>query len=161
MKIDHQCIKPGAIRVILHNASSHFELRASSWFMAWITLGVGITMAINPTMLTGSINAAIYFRHMTDLASQDVWRALFLLVGTSRAIALTINGSFPSFKWTPHIRFSMSALSVLLWSEVAYSVMGGMPTIGTVVYPFICLLEAHNAVQAFKDMLGKGLTNGQ
>ena len=148
--------KPHATWVVLQNASAHFEIRASSWFMAWMTLGVGISMTANPTMLTGSINAAIYFRHMSELADQSIWRALFLIVGISRLMALTINGSFPAFRWTPHIRFFMSCLSAMLWANVAYSVIGGLPTIGTVVYPFLILVEVHNAVQAFRDVRGWG-----
>lgn len=153
--------KPSATWVVLHNAAAHFEIRASSWFMAWITLGVGISMTANPTMLTGSINAAIYFRHMAELADQSIWRALFLIVGTSRLMALTINGSFPAFHWTPHIRLAMSCLSAMLWANVAYSVIEGMPTIGTVVYPFLILVEIHNAVQALRDMKGWGDKDGR
>ena len=153
--------KPRATWVVLHNAGAHFELRASSWFMAFMTLGVGVMMTVHPDMLTGSISSAAYFRRMTILLDQSIWRTLFLFVGTSLIVALTINGSFPAFRWTPHIRFAMSCLSVAIWSQVAISVMGGFPTIGTVAYPVLVLVEAHNAFQALKDIRGRGDRNGR
>lgn len=152
---------PGAMKVILHNAAAHFEIRASSWFMAWMTLGVGILMTYDPTMMTGPNNAAPYFQRMSTLADPGIWRTLFLIVGTSRLMALVINGSFAAFRWTPHIRLFMSSLSAMIWANVAYSVIGGPPTIGTVTYPFLVLVEIHNAVQALKDMNGWGLEDGR
>jgi hypothetical protein len=140
-----------ALAVMGRNIAAHFKTRSLSWFMAAMTFGVGIAMTVNPTMLRDSIGAPVYFAHMVSIAPQPVWRILFLVVGTSRLLALAINGSFPTIWWTPHVRAIMSSVSALLWSQVAISVLGGEVTIGTIVYPFIVLIEINNMVQAARE----------
>jgi hypothetical protein len=143
------------VKTLLHNIAAHFEERTSAWFMAGISFGVGIVLTLNPDLLTGTINAPAYFGHMTAFAGQWAWRAAFLVIGTSSLMALTVNGTFPSFPWTPHIRFLMSSLSAVIWAELALSILAGALTIGTVVYPAIVLIEFHNVRQALKDMRGR------
>jgi L-asparagine transporter-like permease len=120
--------------------------------MALMTLGLGMVLTVNPTLLTASPNAPVYFGHMAGIFEQWVWRFLFLVVATARLIALAVNGTFPSIRWTPQVRVVCSGVSCLLWAEIAYSVASGTPTFGTIVYPGLALLEVRNTYQAFKDL---------
>lgn len=140
--------------IMFRNAAGHFHARAPSWFMAFMTFGVGIAMTVNPHMLVGVSVTHLYFGYMVALADQYVWRALFLAVGTARILALLINGSFSAVTWTPLVRAVTSGVSAVLWSVVALSVVGGEMTIGTIVYPGIVLIELYNMTQAARDWRG-------
>lgn len=150
------------IRVVVHNIAAHFELRFSSWFMATMMFFIGIVLTANPQALTGSPNAAIYFAYMDSIASPAVWRGVFLVIGTTRLMALVINGTFPAIWWTPHLRWVMSTVSSMVWAMVAISVVWtSYPTLGTIIYPGVFILELRNIVIARRDAAMAALHGGQ
>lgn len=122
--------------------------------MAALTFGGGVVLTINPTMLTDSINAKLYFVHMASLAPQWFWRMMFLTVGTSRLIALTVNGSFPALWWMPPVRVASTGVSAILWAELALSVVGGPVAFGTLIYPSLFVVELSNVRQAIRESWG-------
>lgn len=141
-----------ATKIVIHNIACHFQIRIASWFMATMMFGIGIVLTINPTALTATPNAPVYFARMLEWGDQSVWRAIFLIIGTSKVMALVINGSFPGIWWTPHLRMVMAGLSSVVWMQVAISVAWTQnPTLGAVVYPMIFIMELYNTWRASRE----------
>lgn len=139
-------------KILIENIAAHFQMRVSSWFMSTMMFGIGIVLTLNPTALTETPNAPVYFAHMLEWGDQSAWRAVFLVIGTSRLMALIINGSFPGIWWTPHLRMAMSGASSVVWLQVAISVAWTPnPTLGAVVYPMIFIAELYNTWRSARE----------
>lgn len=97
---------------VVRGVTDHFPGRVSDWFLASILTNVGFD-------------------------SHGFWSVLCLSIGLTRLIALTINGTFPKLRWSPHVRFVMAILSGCVWVQLA---LGADP----MLYRYLLLFDIYN-----------------
>ncbi|UIJ73384.1 hypothetical protein [Aurantimonas sp. HBX-1] len=74
-----------------------------------------------------------------------------------RLAALTINGTFKGFAFSPHIRALASVVGVAIWSQVslgflmAFLAGGGAPS-GVIGWSTMVLLEIMNVYRSWSDV---------
>lgn len=140
------------LRIVGANAYAHFQMRVSSWYMAVISLGVGVVLTINPGALTTNPGAEVFFGNLLRVAPPEAWRAAFLAIGLTRLIALFINGTFPRVRWMPYVRASMAAISSMIWGQMALSIAAvGIPSVGECLFIGTVLTELWNVAIAMSE----------
>lgn len=101
------------LRRITGGIASHFRIRVTEWAMLWPSLGMGFALSIQSRMFETSNS----FNRLAYWFSEPTWATLVLLCGMARLIALTINGSFRSFTYSPHLRMAASLCGIFFWSQ--------------------------------------------
>ena len=105
------------------------------------------------------------------LRGLEAWRAFEkgLIIETSGAddevvkvlAALTINGTFQGFRFSPHLRFGASLLGIFFWSQwtlgflLSWASFGGAPS-AIVAYGTFCAMELANLTRSGSD-IGKDI----
>lgn len=102
--------------------TAHFLLRRPDWIMAGILAGVGLALWLNPRLFTSDAKAYQYV-YLSVIVSQAHWALICLAIGLVRLGALAVNGTFPPFAFSPHLRLVGAALTCFLWLQVALAVM--------------------------------------
>lgn len=141
--------------ILLSKMKQHFEVRAIEWGMAGWAITWGLQILLNPQVftspVTGPLNMhmlhTLEFLFSTNVAFHVLgWLAVS--VGTSRAVALYINGAW---KQTPMIRMITSALSAFVVSNVVFSLMQGPATLGLVTYSWLFAADCFSGFRAARD----------
>jgi hypothetical protein len=107
------------VNSLFRGAMAHFRLRYGSWVASGILFGMGLVMMQNQGLFENDPHADTY-AYLTRLASQDFWLYVMLLLGGGRLFALIINGTFPTFTLSPHIRAACSFLSCFVWFQLIF-----------------------------------------
>ena len=85
---------------------------------------------------------------------------VLLTCGVVRLAALTINGTFHQFRFSPHLRFGASVVGLIFWSQwtlgflVAF-LQGDGAGSAVIAYGLICLLELANLAVSSQDLGGE------
>lgn len=133
--------------------ADHFPMRWSEWLMAIPALGMGVALTYQSDMF--SLSAA--FQALAQWGDEKHWAIAVLLVGILRLIALAVNGSFPIFRYTPHLRLLASFVGGFFWSQFCLGILisyfnneGALS--GVVAYGTLSIIEIANAYRASADV---------
>lgn len=102
-------------------ARAHFLVRAGEWFMAGEMAFVGGWLLL----MNDTFGSAKAYAIMARLAGEHAWEILLLSIAASRAAALFINGSMPTFslsRYSAIIRGLLAIVSGMAWCSIGMSV---------------------------------------
>ena len=134
----------------------HFRTRVSEWFAAALLIQFGWILYFPPDVFA----VAPGFRVLAEWAPEQTWGAACLAVGFARFAALTVNGTFRSFRWSPLIRASTALAACFLWLQITLGIyLSGAGATGLGTYRLVLLLEAWNFYHASVDT-GRALHRG-
>lgn len=102
---------------LIHGVTDHFRLRAISWIMCFNMIIYGIILLNNPEVFYKTSHSVIYM-NLTRLATAHTWGTMCFVLGGIRFMALFINGTFPTFRWSPYFRAASSFLSAIFWFQI-------------------------------------------
>lgn len=136
-----------------HGIADHFPVRLSEWVMAYPALGMAAALRLQPDMFEKTPSLAT----LATWGDETTWSVIILLCGTVRLLALTVNGTFHSFRYAPHLRIAASLVCGLFWSQFCLGVMqtalaGTGAWSGVVAYSTLVLLELLNVYRASSDV---------
>lgn len=145
------------LRRIADGVSAHFPQRVSEWLMVWPCVGMGVALNLQREMFQTSPS----FAQLERWLGETEWAFLALMCGAIRLAALTINGTFAGFRYSPHLRISASFVSAFFWMQLclgfvvpAASGHGGY--LALVAYSTFVLAEAANVYRASRDIGPRG-----
>lgn len=151
------------LRTLAEGVWSHFGVRFTEWLGAVPLLGMGYVLFMQP----GTLWLTPSFATLARWATEPIWMNTVLAVGILRLLALIVNGSFKSFRYSPTIRFAASCVAALFWMlflvgiYTAWRDAGGSPT-GLVAYGTFFLQELRNAWVSRVDMaVTRGLAHAR
>ena len=140
------------LRRISKGIASHFDVRVSEWVMVIPCIGIGIALNLQRTMFETSPS----FARLNEWMDEPQWALLAITCAILRVVALTVNGTFEAFRFSPHIRILAAFFSGWFWFQFMVgfalsAVYDGGSFSGPVVYSTLFILEAVNAYRASKD----------
>ncbi len=133
--------------------ADHFPIRRMEWLMAVPAGLLSIGLTIQPDMFEVSPSFAI----LKTWADESTWAALCFALCCIRLLALTINGTFKRFKWSPAIRAAASLFGAFLWAEVTLgfivSFLTGEGAFSAIAaWGTLSIAESMNVVQTWGDL---------
>lgn len=140
------------LRKIQVGIAKHFPIRRSEWIMLLPCFGMWAALTLEPTTFAAS---ASFVR--LDAWGEEVWALILMLIGIIRLAALTVNGTFHQFRFSPHLRMLASLTGLVFWSQWtlalidAYLTQGGLIT-GIIAYGTFCVLELANVYTSAGDI---------
>jgi len=138
----------GRVWRVLIGATHHFNLRVSDWLMAMILTTFGGLLLANPAVFDPAHSFAV----LSQMAPAQSWGLSCLAIGLTRLFALIVNGTFPAFRWSPHIRFTMAMLSCFVWFQLTLGIaLVPIATAALAVYPYLCLFDLYNTFLAASE----------
>ena len=133
---------------IARGAAHNFAIRVSDWFSACVMTTFGLLLMHWREVF--EVNR--YFGVLEQFASAHTWGMLCTAVGLARIAALTINGTFPLFRWSPHLRFVMAAIGVFLWFQITLGLLlSSQPTMAMAAYPHLFVFDMYNLFLAASE----------
>lgn len=141
------------LRTLATGVVSHAGVRATEWIGLLPLMGIGYSMYSEPD----AIQQVASFQILLGWFTIGTWAKIFAIAWVARFIALVVNGSFNSFKYSPAIRFAVSCFAGMIWFAVTMGVFeawrstGGSPT-AMYVYFGWAVLELRNAYVSRVDM---------
>lgn len=125
----------------------HFDARSQEWLSSFLLVGWGAYMILHPHIFTGP--AAVAFRGMDNLASQELWGFGAFVIGMVRLVALFINGAWGL---TPIIRVVTSFLAVFVWFWICVGLYrSNIEQPGMILYPGLMFADMFCAFRAAGD----------
>lgn len=132
---------------LVKGITNHFMMRVSDWALALILFNFGIVLLSNRNIFDNPDYAGMY-----RVATKALWGTLCITVGIIRIAALTINGTYPSFRWSPHIRTVAAFMSCFAWLNICIGFyVAPTPTAALAVYPYLLLLDIYNTFLAASE----------
>lgn len=129
--------------------TEHFKLRVAEWFATALLLQFGLILYGPDEVFPHSPNLSV----MAQWASEQTWGLLCLGTGAIHLLALTINGTFRGFRWSPHIRATASFMACFLWFQITLAIfMSGVGGTGLGTYRLVLALEIWNVIRACVDI---------
>lgn len=130
---------------VARGVTKHFKLRVAEWFTSAALFQLGWTL-LTPPPTFGTNPAWDVLAHW---ASEGVWGGACVAVGGTRLMALTINGTFPSFRWSPHIRCVTAFLACFVWFQILLGLwLTGLSLASVGTFRLLLLLEFWNVYRA-------------
>lgn len=141
-----------ALGRFVRGITDHFVMRYPGWFMSILMIAIGFDFLNNAQLfINGDWGDPVRFIYLQRiLASQTTWAQAFIVVGGLRILALTINGSFPGFSWSPHIRCFCHALACFPWFQICLATYMHATNTTFAVY---CALLGFDLMEAYKAAL--------
>lgn len=145
------------LRRVAGGIRDHWDVRSSEWLMLYPAVGIGIALLAQPNMFASSPSFDTIARFNSD---EGMWATLVLLCALLRLVALTVNGTFKSFPYSPHMRMAASLAGILFWSQWALGFVnswlfdGGALT-AVFAYSAFCLAELLNWSRSWADIGNK------
>ena len=133
-------------RTLVHGVASHFRVRATAWFTAFLVLNVGIILR------SGDLSETQGLMYLERLGTLGTWSVACMVAGSIQIAALVINGSFPQLQQTPYVRAFISTFSTVVWIQLAMGAISSPLKIGSAVYPMLVLIELYNVAVAAIEM---------
>lgn len=138
---------PLALR-LARGITGHFRLRAPEWFAAVLLLQFGYILYAAPDVFPTAPNLAV----MAAWAREETWGLCCLTLAGIRLAALTVNGTFPRFRFSPHVRAVSALLACFLWFQVTWAMyLSGVGGTGFGTYRLVLFLELYNVFCACRD----------
>lgn len=143
------------IRVV-SGIKSHIHIRATEWLMVYPAVGIGTALNMQPHMFETSQS----FAALARIGGESTWSSFVLLTAIIRLIALTVNGTFKEFRYSPHMRMFASAAGIAFWSQfslgfVTSALFENGAWTGPFAYSTFCLMELLNLYRSSSD-IGRG-----
>lgn len=140
------------VRRLISGITDHFPIRRSEWGMTFAACGMAFVL--NNQHDVFAISPA--FSVLAQQADQTTWLAIVSIIAVVRVIALVVNGTFTSFRYSPHLRMFASILGFIFWTQYAMGIAiaawkTGSSTTGIVAYGVFCYFEMCNTYQSSKD----------
>lgn len=114
-----------------------FGGRSLEWFLGTVLAAMGATL-----LWHGDTFALAPYVFIREIAAEETWGTIFIIIGLARLAALIINGLIKH--GMPHIRILLSLLSLMVWVELAVGyVTAQVPslmisfTVSAVLFEFI------------------------
>lgn len=145
------------LRRVAGGVANHFKVRASEWVMLWPAFGLWATLIDDPQMFQTSPSYSV----LASWFDETTWALLIAFSGVARLGALTVNGTFRGFVFSPHIRAGASLIGVAIWSQVslgflmAWLFAGGAAS-GFIGWSTMVLLEIINTHRSWIDVGKQG-----
>lgn len=123
----------------------HFPLRVTDWLLGGILTSWGLVcLSLSPATWELPI-----YSGLRVMADQATWAWFAIVIGSTRMIALFINGAL---RRTPHIRGLGAFLSVFLWLQLAFAMFNAeINAIGVAIYPWLVVADIYNVLRASQD----------
>ncbi|WP_231592467.1 hypothetical protein [Pelagovum pacificum] len=133
--------------------ADHFPIRVTEWAMIVPAFGMGVALWLQDDMFTTSPS----FAKLAQWGDESMWCVLVLLCAVARLGALTINGSFQAFPYTPHLRAAASLIGITFWGQysigfLAAALYGGGAWSGVIAYSTFVILELVNLSRSTGDI---------
>ncbi|MDB6151475.1 MAG: hypothetical protein JWQ44_2923 [Chthoniobacter sp.] len=137
---------------IARGISDHFPTRATEWHMCLPAVYVGLALSWQPDLF--SSNSA--YANAAAWMGEAAWSAMFLFAACLRLIALTINGTFRSFQWSPIIRLGVAMFTAFAWGQLGMGFVllwleTGRATFLMGILAHLVLVECFNIFRASRD----------
>lgn len=145
------------VRSVVTGVKQHFAIRLSEWMMLLPAFGMFIALRyIQPDMF----NQSKSFADLQRWADEQTWATLVLFVGVVRLGALVVNGTFDTFRWSPHIRATAAIFGFLFWLQFVVGIYNAYITVnasisGVFAYGTLMVYEIANIYRSARDI---GLT---
>lgn len=140
------------LRAVYQGVADHFPFRWSEWVMLWPSFGMWIVLQVDPNMFSTSPS----FRALATWGDEGQWAIVLAACGICRLAALTINGTFRGFAYSPHIRAAASIIGALVWSQVSLGFLlayfGGGALSGAIIWSTLVLVEIVNIHRSWADI---------
>ena len=147
----HGALGPAAATIlrVVRGARHRFALRVPDWFSGSVILSFGLCLVHWPEMF---VTFHAFYALLDEIGSAQTWGVVCVTIGVLRLIALTVNGTFPKFRWSPHIRFVMAMASAFVWFQITLAlIVSHMATTGLAVYPHLFLFDLYNVFLAASE----------
>ena len=133
---------------LVRGSTHNFTLRVSDWLMALMLASLGLVLRAQPSMFDAPHGFAV----LAQMGTAEDWDDVFLLLGSVRLLALFVNGTFDTFRFSPHVRFVFSMASCFVWFQMALG-LTLTPTITAAfaVYPYLLLFDLYNTFLAASE----------
>lgn len=141
------------LRRVYDGVADHFPIRVSEWIMLWPAMGLWVGLQLDPNMFGKSPS----FAYLAAWGDEGTWGSIIGLCAVLRLAALTINGTFQGFAFSPHIRAGASLAGVAIWSQIslgflmAYLFSGGAFS-GFVAWSTPVIAELWNVFRSWSDV---------
>jgi hypothetical protein len=143
---------------LVRGITGHFALRVQDWVLAAMLFNFGMVLSGPSNMFANPV-----FAGLARIADEHVWAIFCLVVASIRLAALGVNGTYPRFRWSPHIRATAALLSIFCWFNICLGFwLAEIPTTGIAIYPYILLFDVYNTYLAASeagDVERRRLTN--
>ncbi|TIR24043.1 MAG: hypothetical protein E5X34_13395 [Mesorhizobium sp.] len=132
---------------------AHFGIRVTEWIMAAALFMFSTVLLLDPKTFDTSTGFAVIAMY----GDEFFWGNLCLAAALFRLIALTVNGTFKQFPYSPHLRAGASLASAVFWGQIALGILvaklllGGGVT-GVVAYSTLMAIEMWNVIRAWADV---------
>lgn len=138
---------------IARGITDHFPSRATEWHMCLPALYVGLALNWQPDLFSTSPA----YHAVAGWMGESMWSWLFLSCAMLRFMALTINGTFQVFRWSPLIRLVVAALTAVAWGQFSLGFFmqwtaTGSPTFLMGLSTHLVLVEFFNVFRASRDI---------
>lgn len=146
------------LRRVYDGVADHFKIRASEWIMLWPAFGLWAALQFSPDMFDTSPSFSV----LASWGEESTWSFVVVAAGLARLGALTVNGTFRGFTFSPHIRAAASVIGAGVWSQVSLGfaaaaiVSGGAPS-GAIAWSTLVWLEVINTHRSLADVSKQGL----
>lgn len=98
---------------LARGVASHFQIRLTEWLLLWPSAGMGVVLLWQKDLFEVSPS----FSQLANWGDQYVWACVVLACAVVRVAALIVNGTFDSFRYSPHIRAGASLIAMFFWSQ--------------------------------------------
>lgn len=141
-------------RRIADGIYAHFPIRFTEWIMIWPALGMGMALFFQTDMFTTSPS----YETVGRWADEGTWSTAVLICAIVRLLALIVNGTFRSFRYSPHLRLLASVVGMLFWSQftvgfLSAALFGAGAWSGVVAYSTMLIMEFANFYRSQVDCL--------
>ena len=152
-------VEPMSLAVrFYYGVVDHLRLRTISWIMSLNMVVFGLILLANPDAMSLPGRTVIY-ADLLRIASEHSWGLICVAVGGFRLVALFINGTFPTFPWSPWMRALGSFLACLFWLQIELgAIQFGELILAVDIYAIFLLFDAVSLYTAALEMdpLGDG-----
>jgi hypothetical protein len=133
---------------VMRGVTDHFSRRVADWFLSAMLTNFG-TILLGKDKMFERFTA---FKHLENIFREETWGWVCVILGATRLLSLAINGTFPAFRWSPHVRFVAAMLSCFVWFQVYISLeVAAEPTTGLAIYRYLFLFDIYNAFLAASE----------
>lgn len=122
-----------------------FYSRGLEWYLSLAMLIAGTELLVLGD--TFGLSPYVFIR---EIATEETWGFVLVMVGGFRIIALLFNGLLPH--GTPHVRVAGAIISMLIWSELAVGYLASrVPSLMIAFVVPAVLFEFVNVYRAARD----------
>lgn len=138
---------------VYRGVKKHLPFRWPEWVMLWPCFGMWIALQVDVDMFDKSAS----FTYLARYANESTWATVLGFLGVLRLFALTVNGTFDGFAFSPHIRAFSALVGVLIWSRFSLGILMAAVTSagaasGVIAWSLPVIIELVNTYRAWSDV---------